>query len=1193
MRYYEKAFQRYDPYEIIQKTKQSGRKQKLKPGVLPDPVLVGREKEIEELETFLNSALEGKGKTVLISGEAGSGKTRLSREFLKKAQQKGANVIAGWCLSDAATPYFPFVEAFHSYFSSENDEEQETTFQQPSSLGPVQMIGGERGVTAWLAGLTPLQKTGALETSSPQVWKDQVFAGVAGTLHSIAARQPIVLFIEDIHWADSASLALLHYLARAFNDSDRILVLATLRSEELTADTDGRPHLLSQTMQLMRREDLFTEIKLTNLDQTGVAKVAQSMIGGNIQEELAENLMTESKGNPLFIVESLRMLAERKNLVEEDNQWRLTIDAFGIPPKIKDIIMRRLAVLKYTQRRVLDAASVIGEKFDLELLSSVLGMDTLEVLETLNMIAYSTSLVSVEGNYYRFDHARSREVLYDELSAPLKRGYHQRIAEKIESKSEKPPYSDLAFHYAQAGNAEKAEKYAMAAGQDALAKFSNREAAAHFTFVLQATPKNIETKLSALEGLGDAYYADCMFQNAAKTFDELAELATGKLKVRAYRKELEVTWYRDQNAAGTQEIAKKVEKLGELDPLESARIRWQSSRALFWTSPEACLKEHEALLKIFQEEYSLPDVAQLMWGTGITFVTAHKGDPKKALAQILVGIAMHHELEDARSELFALGSAAGICGVVGLLPEARSFGLKGREIAERIGDSDRAARLFVNINRSDGNQDEGEIDFSVTSKALEYLKRTDSAFTKCEIYAFLARYYAMRNDLKKAQEFFDKVLETPPQIVSIPEVSDKVLGARIALFIAKKQWTQAYEAIEELRQMIKKEWASDTIEAAVEYIYFVTLKKQGKTEEAKLHQQKMYEMARKVQERYGSTDIYVWLMARKEVEAGKEFEVRLDLANVARAPGSLIEINNIIPAGLEALTLPSSSVLQQGDLKFKEKNIGPIEVNTIKLKLKSKKPGNYTLSPSINYTNNLGETKTFNPEPTIINVRKAQPTFEVLPDRVSTGFEQLDRLLLGGIPEKHAAILSSPAIDERTQIITKFLEEGAGNDQVTFSLAADIGTSKSLIEDHNPHFYLLICNPQADEITPTQPNIFKLKGIENLTEIDIALTRIFRLIPASMTGSRRIGIEITSDVLLQHHVVNTRRWLSALLPTLKSKGFTILAMIDSGIHPPEEIQAIKSLFEGEIEISEKDQAKTLRVKRLGNQRYLQEELPLS
>jgi len=356
----------------------------LKAGVLAEPVLVGREHELELLQCFLTSTLEGKGKTVFISGEAGSGKTRLVREFLKLLNGKGLNVMAGWCLSDSAAPYFPFIEAFNSYFSSSEQEEQSANLQLPNALSsvaePARIVSMEKGITSWLAGSANLGKTVKQETVSPQVWKDQVYASVVGTLHEISAQAPVILLLEDVHWADSASIALLHYVARSVSDAERILVLATFRSDELTTDAEGHPHPLAEALRIMRREDLFTEIKLQNLSKASVAEIAKNMIGGNLQQQLAERLVTESRGNPLFVVESLRMLNEHRSLVEENNEWRLAIGELGIPSKIKDIILRRLAALNFAQRRVLDAASVIGEKFDVALLSAVLGMDNLEVL---------------------------------------------------------------------------------------------------------------------------------------------------------------------------------------------------------------------------------------------------------------------------------------------------------------------------------------------------------------------------------------------------------------------------------------------------------------------------------------------------------------------------------------------------------------------------------------------------------------------------------------------------------------------------------------------------------------------------------------------------------------------------------------------------------------------------------------------
>jgi hypothetical protein len=132
---------------------------------------------------------------------------------------------------------------------------------------------------------------------------------------------------------------------------------------------------------------------------------------------------------------------------------------------------------------------------------------------------------------------------------------------------------------------------------------------------------------------------------------------------------------------------------------------------------------------------------------------------------------------------------------------------------------------------------------------------------------------------------------------------------------------------------------------------------------------------------------------------------------------------------------------------------------------------------------------------------------------------------------------------------------------------------------------------------PNLPNVFKLKGVESLTDIDIALTKSFRTLDASQSGPRRICIEIISDVLLQHHAVITRKWLSGVLPDLKARGFTTLAVVNPQMHPQEEVQAILGLFEGEIRVSEKETEKgtekILKIRKLYNQRYLENELTLA
>lgn len=232
-------------------------------------------------------------------------------------------------------------------------------------------------------------------------------------------------------------------------------------------------------------------------------------------------------------------------------------------------------------------------------------------------------------------------------------------------------------------------------------------------------------------------------------------------------------------------------------------------------------------------------------------------------------------------------------------------------------------------------------------------------------------------------------------------------------------------------------------------------------------------------------------------------------------------------------------------------------------------------------------------------VLQPKPIVEVskgIPSHIATGYADLDNLLLGGIPQNYAVILTSPSCDEKDLLIGNFLRAGAKNGEVTFYVTVNPSDVKSLAESLQPNFYLFVCNPQADAIIKNLPNVFKLKGVENLTEISIALTSTIHKLDSSQKGPRRICIDLVSDVLLQHHAVQTRRWLAALIPELKSAGFSTLAVMDPRMHPSEELYAILGLFEGEVNIYEKETEKGLqkflKIKKMSNQKYSDNELLL-
>ena len=215
-----------------------------------------------------------------------------------------------------------------------------------------------------------------------------------------------------------------------------------------------------------------------------------------------------------------------------------------------------------------------------------------------------------------------------------------------------------------------------------------------------------------------------------------------------------------------------------------------------------------------------------------------------------------------------------------------------------------------------------------------------------------------------------------------------------------------------------------------------------------------------------------------------------------------------------------------------------------------------------------------------------------LAGRVATGYPVLDGLLYGGLPEKFSVVLTSPSCDERDVLIESFLETGARKGEATFCVTSTLSFGTELTKQFPSNFYLFLCSPQADAMRESSPNQFTLKGVENLTDISIALTKVIHSsIPPSTLG-RRICLSLVSDAVLYNGVVQTRRWLTQLLPELKSYGFTILAVMDPKMHATEDLYKILSLFDGEISIQEKQMKKLekfLKVVRMSNQEYIKDE----
>jgi len=480
-------------------------------------------------------------------------------------------------------------------------------------------------------------------------------------------------------------------------------------------------------------------------------------------------------------------------------------------------------------------------------------------------------------------------------------------------------------------------------------------------------------------------------------------------------------------------------------------------------------------------------------------------------------------------------------------------------------------------------------------KSQAFSQKTDSEMPQLQNYADLVIEYSVLGDLDRAEDYCNKLLgatdkesHTLRRTTFIDFAKDILLFAKGKNEDIDRKFKLLLAAPSPLRRFIP--------DSRLGRLYAWYLDKQGRTEEAQAQLAEIQRLLEEPAERFAHANIQANLMAKRQVEVDKEFEMRLDLVNVGRKSAFLLGVKNVFFADSKVLSSPNWCILQDGNVKVENREIGPFKVETAKFTVKYLKAGTFTLNPQAVYLDDLGKTKTFNLPPVTVAVNPPRPK-ERAEGKVLTGTPDLDRLLIGGLPENYAVALSASSSDEREALVNRFFKAGFEAGETTFYVTAETGNIKTLAVNNRSNFYVLLCNPMADSIAANLPNIFKLKGVENLTDIDIALTKGFRALDPSATGPKRICIDVVSDVLLQHHAVTTRRWLSALLPNLKSKGFTILAVIDPGMHPAEETQAVLGLFDGEISIYEKETpegtAKFLKVKRMTSQKYLKDEAALA
>jgi class 3 adenylate cyclase/tetratricopeptide (TPR) repeat protein len=443
---------------------------------------VGRESELAKLRRLLDQAVAGQGGLVMIGGEAGVGKTRLAKELLLEARRRGVLTWTGHCYAmEGAPPYIPFVEVL----------EAATRAVPPPALR--EALGDAAAEVAKL--LPRLRRLfpdmpAPLELP-PEQERRHLFNCVLEFVERSGRARPLLLLLEDLHWGDDSTLLLLQHIAQRLGQM-AVLVLGTYRDVELDV---ARP--LASTLGELTRERLAHSLALKRLPQADVGVMLHALSGQELPPALLQAVYGETEGNPFFVEEVYRHLAEEGKLFDEMGRWRsdLSIGEVEVPDTIRLVIGRRLERVSDECRRLLTTAAVIGRGFSFELLGALTEVQANVLLDAIDE-AECAHLVASTGDgpeaRFSFTHELIRQTLVSGLSQPRRQRLHLRVAEVMERAygyALEEHTADLAYHFQQAGAAADAVKtlyYLTLAGERAMTATAYEEAAAHYERAIQA-----------------------------------------------------------------------------------------------------------------------------------------------------------------------------------------------------------------------------------------------------------------------------------------------------------------------------------------------------------------------------------------------------------------------------------------------------------------------------------------------------------------------------------------------------------------------------------------------------------------------------------------------------------------------------------------------------------------------------------
>jgi DNA-binding CsgD family transcriptional regulator len=669
------------------------------------PVLVGRQRELDSLWNQFEQSITGRLRVALVAGEPGMGKTRLLREVARCAERSGAAVLRGGASeAEGMPPYLPFLEALGQHIRAASPDE---LLMQTGEMASV------------LATILPelSLRLGELPSSyvlPPEQARLRLYEAVGMFLAAIAAPHGLLLLLDDLQWADTATLDLLCYLARS-QPNARLLVLGAYREGEVT-------HRLAfeRALTELNRLRQLTTTTPGSLTETDLSIFAANALGAPVDPALSRLLASQSEGNPFFAEELLWGWLETGVITYDEKGVCLgeQVEAM-LPSSIVSAVRQRINRLAPQVITLLHTAAIIGRAFDTVLLAEVADQDREAVEEHLQQAAQARLIRSEQAGRFTFSHDTIRACLYEEVSSSRRTRLHTLIGRRLELQldhADAHQLAELAFHFARSGDRELGATYSQLAAEQARRAYAPQEAVGHYRTALLLVAAQDPRRGEWLQGLGEAALLAATPQDAIGAFQAAQDwwLRAGKSAAAG------------QAALGLGRAHWRLEEIGP------ARAALQQAVSLLSKQPTTdtvqALIELGSLLVLSLHEYIeardyLDQALTLAQGFGDVHLEAAAS---RALGNLLL-------------------RAGDVEGAILLLEKAL---LKADEAVDVLEATESCAGLFLAYNWA-GAFDRQE---GLLPRWLAYARRCHDPYELRHIYSHLATHYTFRGQRAKAEE---------------------------------------------------------------------------------------------------------------------------------------------------------------------------------------------------------------------------------------------------------------------------------------------------------------------------------------------------------------------------------------------------------------------------------------------------------